>query len=127
MSGNKKAVLDSNVIIEASKQMIDTQATFAEYQELLISVVSYVEVMGFEFANKDEKAFIEHILQQFPVVDINKTIADITVEYRKKRKIKLPDAFILATAKHLQADLLTSNVDDFKNIDDTVQVIKPKK
>ncbi len=127
MSGNKKAVLDSNVIIEASKQTIDTQATFADYQELLISVVSYVEVMGFEFADKDEKAFIEHILQQFPVVDINKTIADIAVEYRKKRKIKLPDAFILATAKHLQADLLTSNVDDFKNIDDSVQVIKPKK
>lgn len=50
MSGNKKAVLDSNVIIEASKQTIDAQATFADYQELLISVVSYVEVMGFEFA-----------------------------------------------------------------------------
>ncbi len=127
MSGNKKAILDSNVIIEASKQTIDAQTTFADYQELLISVVSYTEVMGFEFANKDEKAFIEHILQQFPVVDINKTIADIAVEYRKKRKIKLPDAFILATAKHLQADLLTSNVDDFKNIDDSVQVIKPKK
>jgi predicted nucleic acid-binding protein len=40
--------------------------------------------------------------------------------HRKKRKIKLPDALILATARHLEAALLTRNLKDFKGLDEAV-------
>jgi len=39
----------------------------------------------------------------------------------------LPDALILATAKHLKADLLTSDISDFQNIDKSVKLVEPKK
>ncbi len=125
MSGTKRAILDSNVIIEASKKMIDVESTLSPYSQLFISVVSYVEVIGFDFVNTEEKDFILTILSKFPLIDINKDIADIAVEYRKKKKIKLPDAFILATARYLEADLLTNNVNDFKDLDDNVSIIIP--
>ena len=125
MSGNKRAILDSNVIIEASKKMIDVKSTFSPYPQLFISVVTYVEVIGFDFKNTEEKDFILTILSKFPIIDINKDVADIAVEYRKKKKIKLPDAFILATASYLEADLITNNVNDFKDLDDNVSIILP--
>lgn len=125
MSGTKRAILDSNVIIEASKKMIDVESTLSPYSQLFISVVSYVEVIGFDFVNTEEKDFILTILSKFPIIDINKDIADIAVEYRKKKKIKLPDAFILATARYLEADLITNNVNDFKDLDDNVSIIVP--
>jgi predicted nucleic acid-binding protein len=46
----------------------------------------------------------------------------IVYKKAKRRKIKLPDAIILATAHYLGADLLSDDWDDFINIDDTVRV-----
>ncbi len=93
MSGNKKVVLDSSIIIEASKSTIDLKATLLPYSNIFISVVSYVEVIGFDFLNVEEKNFILSMLSEFPIVDVNKNIADIAVEYRKKRKRKTSRCF----------------------------------
>lgn len=40
----------------------------------------------------------------------------------KSKKIKLPDAIILASAKYINAELLTDDWDDFRLIDSTVDV-----
>lgn len=127
MNGNKKAILDSNVVIEASKRLIDFKATLLPYSTIYISVVTYTEVMGFNFVDTSEEQAIKNLLAKFPVVEINKEIADITITYRKKKKIKLPDAFILATAAYLNADLITSNIDDFKDLDEQVTIILPNR
>ena len=66
-------------------------------------------------------------MAKFPIVEINKEIADITITYRKKKKIKLPDAFILTTASYLSADLITSNTDDFRDLDENVNVTLPNR
>jgi len=39
----------------------------------------------------------------------------------------VPDAIILATARKLNAMLLTSNFSDFSNVDDEVDIVKPIK
>ena len=56
---------------------------------------------------------------------INKSIAENVIRYKKekRRKIKLPDAIILATANYLGADLLSDDWDDFINIDNSVRVL----
>lgn len=51
------------------------------------------------------------------VIALNDVIATETINLRKKHKIKLPDAVIAATAIVLNLTSVTSNVDDFKNID----------
>lgn len=124
MNGNK-SVLDSNVIIFASKQIIDTQKLLAAYDEFYVSVITYMEVYAYDFTNPDEKSLIDEIFANLEIVEINKAIADQTITYRKNRskKIKLPDAIILATTKYLNADLLTDDYDDFQTIDKSVKVL----
>ena len=64
--------------------------------------------------------FIKRLLSNFKkeevfsVLFIDQKIADMAIEIRKKRRIKLPDAIIAATVKVLNLCLVTRNIDDFK-------------
>jgi len=126
MSGNK-GLLDSNVIIDASKGIVSTQDIVNEYDYLYTSIISYVETQGYNFEDNQEKEIVTQILKSVEIINLNKEIADTAIKYRKQKKIKLPDALILATAKHLNADLLTSDISDFLNIDKSVKLVVPKK
>jgi predicted nucleic acid-binding protein len=124
MSGNK-GLLDSNVIIDASKGILSIEDLINQYDYLYTSIISYVETLGYRFDDESEKALVLQILGQLQIIDLNQQIADIAIEYRQRRKIKLPDALVLATAKHIQAVLLTSDVADFKNVDPSVKIVAP--
>lgn len=124
MSGNK-AVLDTNVVIFISKQQIDIDKLLSHYDEFYVSIVTYMEVYGFEFENEAEKALIDDFFEMVEIVNVNMPIAEKVIEYKKskRRKIKLPDAIILATANFVEADLLSDDWDDFVYIDDMVNVL----
>lgn len=123
MSGTK-ALLDTNVIILLSKQGIDVDSLLASYDEFYVSIITYMETYGYEFKNSDEKDIIDAFFELVEVVDVNQSVAQNVIVYKtaKKRKIKLPDAIILATTKYLGADLLSDDWDDFINIDSDVNV-----
>lgn len=123
MNGTK-AVLDSNVIIFASKGKIDVDDLLSRYDEFQASVISFVEVYGFDFQNSLEKDIADEIFANLEILELNRDIADQAVIYRKNKfkKIKLPDAIILASAKYADADLLTDDWKDFQNIDFAVNV-----
>lgn len=123
MSGNKKALIDSNIIIYASKGLVDMEALTLAYPKLYISVITYVEVLGYAFESEEEEAFVLAVLDEIPIIELSKEIAKRTIAYRKKRKIKLPDALILATARHLEAALLSRNLKDFTGLDEAVEII----
>ncbi len=53
---------------------------------------------------------INAFLDSFEIVETNSEIRRKVIDYRKKKKIKIPDAIIIATASWLEADLLTNNV-----------------
>lgn len=117
-----RIVLDSNVIIYSSQKKLDLKNLPTEYDEIFISSVSFMDVLGFNFPEQEaEKSLIEFI-DSFIVIDTNFEIRKKVIEYRKQKKIKLPDAIILASAAIMKADLFTYNVDDFKNIDDQVKL-----
>ena len=123
MSGTK-AVLDSNTIIFATRGLIDVDEMLARYDEFYASIITYVEVYGFEFQNSTEKDIADEIFANLQIVELDQTIADQAIHYRKNKikKIKLPDAVILATAKYAGGELLTDDWDDFQNIDSSVVV-----
>lgn len=123
MNGNK-ALLDSNLIIFASKHQIDTEKLLSFYDEFYVSIITYMEVYGDEFANADEKDLIDELFANLQIIEVTINIAEQAIIYRKNKvkKIKLPDAVILATAKYLDADLLSDDWDDFKGIDNSVTV-----
>ncbi len=124
MNGTR-AVLDSNTIIYVSKQTIDVEKLLAAYDEFYVSLVTYMEVYAYEFENADEKILIDELFASLEIVEINRDIADQAIVYRKNKlkKIKLPDAIILATTKLLNADLLTDDYDDFQTVDGNVKVL----
>lgn len=124
MNGTK-VVLDSNVIIFASKEKIDVEKLLSRYDEFYVSVITYLEVYAHEFQNAAEKDIIDEIFTNLEIIEINREIADQVIIYRKNKtkKIKLPDAVILATAKYVGAYLLTDDWDDFQNIDAAVNIV----
>lgn len=123
MSGNS-VVLDSDVIILASKQIIDVEKLLAAYDKQYVSIVSYIEVYSFDFLDEDEKRLVSRIFENLELVNLGPEIAAIAIGFRTNRikRIKLPDAAILATAKHLGASLRTNNLSDFQGIDSAVSM-----
>lgn len=83
-----------------------------------------MEVYAYEFSDQAEKDLIDELFDNLEIVEISKAVADQAIIYRKNKtkKIKLPDAVILASAKIVNAELLTDDWDDFQNIDSTVIV-----
>ena len=125
MNGNK-AVLDTNVIIFASKNQIDVEKLLNSYDEFYVSVITLMEVYGFEFTNISEKDLIDEMFANLDVQEVNIAIAKQVIVYKKNKnkKIKLPDAITLATAKLIGADLISDDWDDFINIDNKVVIKK---
>lgn len=125
MSGIKAGLLDSNKLIYCSKGQIDFTVIAAHFDELFVSVITYMETLGHNFSNPKEKELIEKLLNSLPIVQTDMAIANQVIAYRQQRKIKLPDAIILATAKVLNAAVITINESDFKGIDNGVFVFSP--
>jgi len=118
----KKALIDSNIIIYLSKQDLPLDF-FDALDDLYISIITCMEILGYAFESLNEEKYIRELLGIFGVIYIDQEIADTTINIRKKSKIKLPDAIIAATAISEGLDLVTRNVEDFKNID--VKLINP--
>jgi len=123
MNGNE-AVADSNLIIFFSKGKINLKKLRSKYDKLYVSIITYMEVYAFEFTVQAELDLIDEFFDSVEIIEVNQEIADQAIIYRKNKskKIKLPDAIILASAKYVNADLLTDDWDDFQNIDSTVIV-----
>lgn len=124
MNGNK-SVLDSNLIILASKQQINTEKLLSLYDEFYVSIVTYMKVYAYDFQNQDEKDLIDELFANLEIVEISRAVAEQAIIYCKNKikRIKLPDAIILATAKYLNADLMSDDWDDFQGIDNFVNVL----
>lgn len=80
-------------------------------EETAISVITRGEILvGVE--SKDE-ALVKAFLEQFHLLIIDKTIADLAASLRKSEKWKLPDALQAALCLHHKLTLVTRNTKDF--------------
>ncbi|MGB2930050.1 MAG: type II toxin-antitoxin system VapC family toxin [Desulfobacterales bacterium] len=121
MNGNS-ALLDSNIIIYLSKREVPL-SFLDQFDEHYISVITYMEVLGYQFRDPKEEEFIREMIEVFRILFIDQKIADMAIEIRRKRRLKLPDAIIAATAKALNLYLVTRNIDDFEKVD--IQIANP--
>jgi len=85
----------------------------------------YMEVLSFNFLSSEEEKFVRNLLQEFFIVEINKEIAEETIQIRRKYKIKLPDAIICASASVINAMLITADIQLGKVREANVKVITP--
>ena len=89
----------------------------------LVSIITKIEVLGF---NSPAPVFkmLSDFFDDSIVLGLTDEIADQAIDLRKNSKIKLPDAIIAASAIANNFDLLSRNVDDFKNVSG-LKVIDP--
>jgi len=117
---NDKLLLDTNVIIYYFNGIItDNRIDKILQENFNISIITKIEFLSWQKLRKDKAleekalAFISHA----NVYELTDSIADKVIEIRQEYKTKTPDAIIGATALVHGFDIVTNNVDDFKNLE----------
>lgn len=104
------ALLDTNILIDFLNGIEAAREEIALYDDKAISLITWMEVMV--GAGEDEPR-IKAFLSGFRLVAIDSNVAAEAVRIRQGRKIKLPDAIILASARTSHRLLITRNTKDF--------------
>jgi len=109
----------SNRIPEKSAKQLDIYFN----SNFSVSIVSKIEVLGFN-TQEYELEQLESFIQLSSIVYIDEAVAVKTIEIRRMKRIKLPDAIIAATALVQNCILLSHNTTDFNKIEG-LQVLDP--
>jgi len=123
MSGNR--LLDTNILIYLSKNLLSIEDIAGKDEVLHISIITYMEALGYKFKIPREKQLITALCKECVVLQLDDKIVAEVIKVRQKFKIKLPDAIIFATAKVHKLKLITANNADFKGLSKQVKIINP--
>ena len=106
-----KALFDTNILIDYLNGIADAGKEIGRYRQKAISLITWMEVMA--GATAQDEAVIKAFLSQFELLPIDSVVSAEAVAIRRTRRIKLPDAIILATARTGDRLLITRNTKDF--------------
>lgn len=82
------------------------------YQEHYISIITYIEVLV-GVSGQIQFARIKEYLLSLNIIYIDQAISDLAISARKRYRVKIPGALILASAQRINAVLVTRNTKDF--------------
>jgi predicted nucleic acid-binding protein len=119
------ALLDSSIVIGALNRHdalheAASRAVRAERERhaLAISALTYAEILvGPLRAGGGAVAVVERFAAQVRIVDLSPDIARLAAELRVARRLKLPDAVIVATGLRLGADVIMTADARWKGIE----------
>ena len=107
MSGNKIFV-DTNIILYFLKGEKEVVEMISD-KELVISFITELELLSFPEISTSSTRIIKGFLRNCLIIDINQHIKNLTIEIRKKNKLKLPDSIIAATSLFYKLPLMTAD------------------
>ncbi len=113
MNGNK-IFLDTNIILYLLNGD-ETLASFLNQKQLYISIITELELLGFDSISKKEEKVIKEFLDMCKIIPINQSIKEETISVRKRYGLKLPDSIIVSSSIYLDLPLITSD-SDFKKV-----------
>lgn len=102
---------DTNIIIDWLNRKPQARAEIARYPRHRISRIVWTEVLAGELL--EDRRTVQEIIAPIEVVEIDARIAVAAADIRHRMRMKLLDAFILATAQVNGAILITRNTRDF--------------
>lgn len=122
----KEYLIDSNAIIDFCNGKLPEGGRnfFFSIEEPVISIITYIEVLGFSNIEEDEEDKLKEFVSISRTLSLNTRVALKAIEIKRNIRIKLPDAVIAATAFLFGLRLITRNVSDFKDIDG-LELINP--
>ena len=114
-------LLDTNVLIDAFAGRSDsvraiTSARTASLEWIGYSSITRLEVLRFPGLNGADEIGLRNLLAQLSEAPIDDAVIERAIEIRKSVRMKIPDAVVAATALVYEANLVTRNTGDFKNI-----------
>ncbi len=117
-------LLDSNIIIYAAEPKYDSVRYFIEQQSPAVSVISKIEVLGYNKLTPENQQKLEKLFLILPILSVSDAIVEKAFNLRQQRKMSLGDAIISATALIHNLKLATANVKDFEWIEN-LEIINP--
>jgi toxin FitB len=109
-------IVDSNLIILASKSSHVEILDWLLEAPLSVSAISRVEVMGYRDMTKEERSILNRLFAEFEVIPITDPILDEAIRLKQQKKMSLGDSIIAGTAILHGGELATRNLKDFQNI-----------
>jgi predicted nucleic acid-binding protein len=70
--------------------------------EIFVSAITEIELLSFHGLDTDSINAIKEFLKDCSVIEIIPKIRDLTINLKRIKKIKLPDAIVAATAQFLK-------------------------
>ncbi len=117
-----KYLYDTNIFIYylASDDTVTKlfSKVFLQDNEVIISSIVRIELLAYPELTEAETLAIRDLLSQFESIFITTEVEELAISLRRRRRIKLPDAILAATAIWTKACLVTRNSGDFKDIDE---------
>jgi len=102
---------DTNILIDWLNDTPQAIAELGRYKRPRISRVVWTEILAGEAL--ETRDTVREIIAPFEVVEIDARIAAAAADIRYRSRMKLMDAYILATAQVNGAILITRNTKDF--------------
>lgn len=123
----QRYLIDSNALIDYLSGKIPAKAMSFMNHVINgipnISIISKIEVLGYN-TTPDAYELLSGFINDSLVIGLSDDIVNQTIELRKNKKIKTPDAIIAATALVNEYSLITHNTKDFDNIQG-LKVVNP--
>jgi predicted nucleic acid-binding protein len=114
-------VFDTNILVDALNDVPNGVDELSSQKDAGISVVTWIEVLA-GCRTDAEGAIVRRLMRTFDMVEVPPTVAERAVQIRRSRRLRLPDAIILATALEHGCVLVTRNTKDFSESDPAVRV-----
>lgn len=102
---------DTNIVIDWLKRHPQAAAELARYNGHRLSRIVWTEILA--GAALDARDSVRQALANFEIVELDARIAAAAADIRYRSRMKLLDAYILATAQVNGAILITRNTRDF--------------
>ncbi len=115
-----RAIFDTNILIDYLNGHQKAKEEIGQYTFRAISIITYIEI-SVGLNDFEEIESIKAFLHRFEIINIDLPIAERAAAIRKKYKLKIPDALMLATAEHHQCLLITRNTKDFEK---TIPIVR---
>lgn len=111
-------IVDSNVIIYSLQAGYESLQSYlvSRVDELYVSAITKLEVVGFPKLNEVEKQQFEVFFNNITILSITDEVIAGAIRLRQQRKRSLGDSVIAATALLYSQQVLTHNTGDFADI-----------
>jgi predicted nucleic acid-binding protein len=107
-------LLDSNIIIYAAQPLHAALRQFIADHSPAVSVISYIEVLGYHRLSEEERRLLESFFQAAQILPLSNAVVQWAIRLRQRRRIGVADAIVAGTALAYGRTLVTHNTEDFR-------------